>query len=500
MAVVNSFNQIFIPGIDELVSNNLDTVLSTNDTIDAINTNLAVGGTLESVYEAVDSANIAIDALPSKNPYPTFATWSNYNDNPYYNIYDSNMSPIGSGKAYTDGEMWNNWRDYFRTNSTIGSSSWTTTRFTQSTCFNQADGHWMLNLRPGHDVAVAKQPDAQDSYMPFFGVVIGKEGVRQNFSLFLSGTTMRIMPRGGMEGFFDSLNINNTTYMDTNGTTSYGMVGYNDRTRTLVAIFSKDNSNNYRMHIWKNEGPSNSLNSDNYQSGTLRRFLSEAKLGLSEGGEAASYEFFDFQWQANSSQNYNESRHRMRVIPGDNGLIGMTRFVPSNRTHYATYDPATSTLNTSFNSLAATTSYGIDNGGKYGMRHQITWDNNWVVGFSQYYYYGAGINAIFVDVRDPRNYYIGQWSSTSVGAQILPIQASKFVMGRSDNFDSSVGIRLSMVDPEGALKYGRTESGTISNGGNISLTRNTPEGLFDTYYTSTNYGALVAMPHWKVSI
>jgi hypothetical protein len=501
MAVVNSFNQIFIPGIDVKIASNLDTALSTNLTIDAINTNLALAGGLTEIFDAVDEVGATLSQLPTRDALPTFATYSNYSNNPYWNIYDSNVHGIGSGYGYTDAEMYSSMSEsYWYTNNNISSNSFTTQRWVGATCFNQADGHWMVNLNPGYQNSFAKNFDNQDSNMPYFGVIVGERGVRQKFSLFLSGTTMKIMPRGGMEGYYENLNINSSTYMTTNGTTSYGMVGYNDRTRTLVAVFAKDGSNNYRMHIWKNQGLNNSLNSDNYHSGTLRRFLSEAKIGLSDSGEAASYQYFDFQWQANSSQSYNESRYRMRVVPGDNGLIGMARFVPSNITHYATYDPAASTLNTSFNTISNTTSYGIEQGQKYGMRHQITWDNNWVAAFAPYYYYGSGVNVFFIDTRDPRNYYTGQWSSTSEGGQILPIQENKFIMGRSQNSDGNVGMYVSTIDPEGILQTGRDKTTTRANGSSISLTQNDNNGMMDTQYTSTNYPALVAMPHWKVAI
>jgi hypothetical protein len=358
----------------------------------------------------------------------------------------------------------------------------------------------MMRLNAGNRTYTAVNPDSSQSHMPYFGVVIGKRGIRHNFSLFNSNSTLRIMERGINEGWYESIDLNNSVYSTWTGQgTTYGSASYNDRTRTLVVIQARDGSNNYRMHIWKNEGTDRSLNSDNYYPGTLDKFLREAKLGLLDAGQGAgvcNYAFYDFQWQANSSQNYDESRYRMRVVAGDNGIIGMARMVPSNACNYATYNPSTQQLVTSFNTIGLTTSYGIEQGQRYGMRHMITWDNNWVAAYSCYYYYGSGMNVYFIDTRDPRNYFIGQHGATNQGCQLVPYQEDKFLFNDSThNVDNYYGMRLFIQEPEAALQ-GRTTSSTISNGGNIGLVNNPQWGLFDTEYSSTNYPGLQVMPHW----
>jgi hypothetical protein len=358
----------------------------------------------------------------------------------------------------------------------------------------------MMRLMAGNRTYTAVNPDVMQSYMPYFGVVIGKRGIRQNFSLFSSNNTLRIMERGIAEGYYETINLNQSIYSTWTGQgVTYGSAGYNDRTRTLVVIQTIDANNNYRMHIWKNEGTDRSLNSDNYYPGTLAAFLREAKTGLLDAGQGAgavSYAFRDFQWQASNSQSYDESRYRMRVVVGDNGIIGMARMVPSNQSQYATYNPATSQLVTSFNAIGLTTSYGIEQGQRYGMRHQISWDNNWVAAYNCYYYYGSGMNVYFIDTRDPRNYFIGQHGTTSHGCQIVPYQEDKFLFNDSThNVDNNYGLRLFIQEPQAALE-GRTTSSTIANGGNLGLVNNPQWGLFDTDYTSTNYPGLQSMAHW----
>jgi hypothetical protein len=499
MAVANTVTQIVLPGLDKVVQDQTVAALAANPTVAAILSNLAATGSKAALEAEIVKANAAVAQLPSVNPLPTFATYSCRDNRPYWNIYNSKLQPIDAGSQHTDTELWAPWAGWNYTNSHINSST-VTTSWSQATPFQQADGHWMMRLMAGNRTSTAVNPDAMQSYMPYFGVIIGKRGVRQNFSLFNSNSTLRIMERGIAEGFYENIDLNNSVYSTWTGQgTTYGSACYNDRTRTLVVVQARDGANNYRMHIWKNEGTDRSLNSDNYYPGTLDRFLREAKLGLLDVGQGAgvcNYAFYDFQWQANSSQNYDESRYRMRVVAGDNGIIGMARMVPSNACNYATFNPATTQLTTSFNTIGLTTSYGIEQGQRYGMRHNITWDNNWVAAYSCYYYYGSGMNVYFIDTRDPRNYFTGQQGNSQQGCQLVPYQEDKFLFNNSThNVDNAYGLRLFIIEPEAALQ-GRITNGTISNGASLVMEANPQWGRFDTDYTSTNYPGLQTLAHW----
>jgi len=498
MAVANTVTQIVLPGIDKVVQDQTVAAIAANPTVAAIISNLASTGTTTQLNAAIANANAVVADLPSTNPLPTFATFSCRDNRPFWNIYNSRLRPIDAGSQHTDSELWAPWTGINYTNSHINTSSWTTS-WSQATPMQQADGHWFMRLNAGNRTYTAMNADIAPSYMPFFGVIIGKRGVRQNFSLFSNNETLRIMERGIYEGYYENVNLNDNTYSTWVSGTQYGSACYNDRTRTLVVVAAKDGSNNYRLHRWINQGIDRSLNSDNYYPGTLAAFLREAKTGLLDVGQGSgtcSYNFYDFQWQANSSQSYNESRYRMRVVVGDNGIIGMARMVPSNANNYATYNPSTQQLVTSFNTISLTTSYGIEQGNRYGMRHQISWDNNWVAAYNCYYYYGAGMNVYFIDTRDPRNYFIGQHGTTSGGCQIVPYQEDKFMFNDSThNVDNNYGLILYIQEPEAALQ-GRVTNGTISNGGNLGLVNNGQRGKFDTDYTSTNYPGLQSLAHW----
>jgi hypothetical protein len=494
MAVANSTTQLMIPGLDASIQTNLNTVLNSNATVAAIQTNLNNAGSTTSLNTAITNASTAIATLPSREPYPNWGIWSNYGNSPRGTIYNSDNQKLYQFYQDTNSEMYANWTGYNYTNSNIGSNGWTN-YWMGATPFYQADGHWFQNVAQGYANYCGKNPDAAESWFPFWGVIVGKSGVRQKFSLYSNGSTLGVGYRGIYNANAEQINLNNTTFSTWYGGTNYGMAGYNDRTNTLVVIEAKDGSNNYRMHVWVNT--SVSLNSSNYLTGTLYNFVSQAKLG----GSGKSYNYYDFAWNFNSSANYNESRYRMRVIVGDNNVIGLSRMVPSNQTQYATYTLSSSTL-TNQTQIGLTTSYGIDNGNKYGMRHNITWDNQWVAAYSHYYYYGSGINVHFINTADPRTSFVGQNGDTNNGCQLIPYKSNKFIFNRSvENTDGNIGMRLYIVDPDGASRFGKQYSNaSISNTGTINLTASQMNGTFDTYYTSTNYCSIMPVPHWRMGI
>jgi hypothetical protein len=447
-----------------------------------------------------------VDALP------LIGMWGNYANYAHIGVYDSNLQPVYVSFAGVPGEGTYNevtyiYADYsselgntggvHQTQNTIGTNG-VTTSWVNATPWHQADGHWGLRFG-GFDTGggeIAKNYEQIANKYPYFGVVVGKRGVRQKISLYLLNNVMRIHRRGQW-GYDETVTISSSTFSTWNNQTSYGMIGYNDRTRTLVAIESTA-ANVCRMHIWKNLGEDRSLNEDNYQVGTLDAFLREAKAG-GPSGTQASYNYYDFTWASTNAGSYNESRYRMRVIPGDNGIIGLVRMVPSNRVEYATFDPSTSTLNTSYNSLTLTTSYGIDQSTHYGMRHEITWNNEWVAAYAPYYYYGCGMMNYFVNTKDPTKTYTASDTNTTSGCRLLPIGEDKFIWNNSaTNANESVGMTAYIVDIGGIYRNGfRANGSAVSNNGAISFTDSgRSDYQFDIRYTSTNYPCLVPVERW----
>lgn len=494
MAIKNSYEQIAFPGLEAIVTDAMNSAITDNATLSAVQVNLSSSGDIQAIKDAITTISNSSGNLASAEPEPTYAFWDNQGNTPRFSIYSSNYDFISSGYVNTSWEKYNYGTGTNYTDSSISSNSLTTYSI-QGCSFGQADGHMIMNVNSGQNNGGGNYYPGIDSFFSRWGVVVGQEGKRQKISLYLNNSSLQVMPRG-TTAYYDSINLNNTTYSSWFGGTSVGMIGYNERTGTMVAMEAKDTSNNYRMHIWKNTG--RELNTTSYKTGTLHLFLSEAKAQTSPNPDAqVSYNYYDFQWQASSSNSYSESQYRMRIIPGDNGVVGMARMIPSNGIFYATFTPSSSTLNTSYNSVSSSTTYGYEQGDYYGMRHQITWDNNIVACYAPYYYYSSGMNTFFIDATDPRKYLTGQYGDTSYGNQIVPFGKDKFLFNRGQN-SNSLGSTPAQVDPAGGLA-GRTYSGAATNGSALNLTALQESYRFSGYYTSTNYPVLLPMAHWKVT-
>jgi hypothetical protein len=94
MAVANTVTQIVLPGLDKVVQDQTVAALAVNPTVAAIISNLAQSGSTSQLNAAIASANAVVSDLPSQNPLPTFATYSCFNNRPYWNIYNSKLQPI----------------------------------------------------------------------------------------------------------------------------------------------------------------------------------------------------------------------------------------------------------------------------------------------------------------------------------------------------------------------------------------------------------------------
>lgn len=431
-----------------------------------------------------------------KQPLPLVGVFSSYNNSPDCSIYDSDFNLVSranqtnAGNAWaTSGEIWSDYTGWNYTNGQVSSSSAGTYWIKATPCYS-VDGHQLLRLSANGGMAM-RQPDQMGSFMANFGVVVGPEGYRQPMSLWFSGTTLRQYTRGGFAQL-DQLTTglataSAATWAGAN-TNMRSAVGYHWAAGLLVLIEARDASCNYRAHIWKH--PTAKLSG---KPGELNQFILEAKAG----SNGASYQYVDFSWNANGSTGYTESQYRMRVIPTKSGKIALVRFVPSNCSHMAVLTPGagnTGTLDTNFTTVSCTTSYGIEQGSYYGMRHQITWDNQWVAAFAPYYYYGSGLSGHVVNTDDPTRYYRLSYSSSSCGVSILPIRASGFAYSfHENNADSSQGLNVGLMDFAGA---GFQTTGVLANGGAVSLS--TSRYWIDTGYTSTNYPCLMPVENWKI--
>lgn len=430
-----------------------------------------------------------------KQPLPLIGVYSCYNNSPDCSIYDSDLNLVSrsnqstGGTAWvTSGEIWSSYSGWNDTHGQVSSNSATSHWVKATPCYS-ADGHQMLRLSSNGGIAM-RDPNQMGSFMANFGVVVGPEGYRQPMSLWFSGTTLRQYTRGGfaqLDQLTTGLNSAQAATWAGSNANMRGAVGYNWVTGTLVLIEARSANCEYRAHIWRH--PTAKLSG---KPGELNKLILDAKAGTN----GASYQYIDFTWNANNSSSYTESQYRMRVIPTRSGKIALVRFVPHNCTHMAVFTPGsgnTGTLDTNFTTVSCTTSYGVEQGNYYGMRHQITWDNNWVAAFAPYYYYGSGLSGFVVSTNDPAQYYRLSYTSSSCGVSIIPIRASGFAYSfHESNSDSTQGLNVGLMD---FSTPGFQTNGTLAVGGAVSLS--TSRYWIDTGYTSTNYPCLMPVENWN---
>jgi hypothetical protein len=522
MGLSSSATLLYLPGQDANQQAQMTVALNTNANILSILTSSAAASgtaaaitTVAGVQSQVGSvATQSTTLLPQVESLPTIATFHNWQNTPGYAVYDSELQPLHSSYLTTNSEIGQAFTGPNYTNGGIGSNGYTTSWVT-ATPYTQADGNWLVSVPSQigsfNNGMYGINRDAVDTPYPRFGVMLSKTGIRQKWSIYTSDGNVALYPFGQISPY-EYLNINNGIYSTWFGGNAYGSIGYNDRTQTLVVLEGKDNSNNYRLHIWRNTNAGRSLNDPNMETGRLNQFLIEAKTAGAAGAGVTMtsatgvfYTYNDFQWQANNSQNYTESRYRMRVFPADNGTIGMIRFVPSNGVYAANFTPVPGTsgtygtLNTSYTGQGCTTSYGIDSGNPYGMRHQQTWDNNWVFGYAPYYYYGAGMMGIVLNTVDPTKYYGIAYAGTNGGCQMIPFKQDKFLWTVTDqNSDGNVGARFWVNDVGGWYNNGRDWNGNVVANGQTMGPSNPPTMLyaFDVRNTTTNYPMIMSPRHW----
>lgn len=421
---------------------------------------------------------------------PIFMVWSSQDVG--YDIYDSYLGHVTSGFPYTNSELWGQYSGYTQTNSTISSNS--TSYFVQSISCNTSDGNVTLSVpsKGGRQVSMNRNPDQFPGWWSRNAVIVHEEGIRNPWSLHFNNNYWAVTIRGGALGW-DSVDANSSLIRDVGAySATYGSASYNQRTRTLCVIMASDGNNNYRAYFYKH--PTIDLMSKSLKGGEFYKFLTEAKAGTN----GASYFYNDFTWQTSGSTSYNESRYKVKTVMGDNGLVGLMRMTPSNQTVSGFFTPGANGATVSVTNLIAlglTTSYGYEQGDRYGAQHQTTWDSSWVACYTPYYYYGSGMNVHFICAKDPSKQYYRQDGNTSLGFQIVPVLENQFLVAVSINNDGNAEMQFASLDPEGHRVNGLDGGGgAIANGAQVHMEWQYQQ--LDTPYTSTNYSAIVAAGNW----
>ena len=177
--------QIIVPGLEKAVSDILSPIVAANNTQIAATTT-TVASNISSVAGKLSSPVISRNNN-EVSPYPTFAIWTNDNNNKAgFNIINSDFQSIATNSmpnyfgGYQSPDLDNmpNWYEDFRsytyTQGNFGSST-VTTYFGGSTVWGSADGH--VIYRPNNHGGFAgnwiNRADNQNQYLIRCGTIIG---------------------------------------------------------------------------------------------------------------------------------------------------------------------------------------------------------------------------------------------------------------------------------------------------------------------------------------
>ncbi|MBF0454935.1 MAG: hypothetical protein HQL72_09015 [Magnetococcales bacterium] len=336
-------------------------------------------------------------------------------------------------------------------------------------------GHIALGVGPDGTM-IGRHQTASGMALRNVGVWVNNQ-TNKNLALFMENQYAAISPRSVAMSYRMSYEGNhiawtNSKFYNQNGygtRNKWGMIGYNEKTRTLVINENTAASTAMRLHIYTDVDPIN-VDADDRRS-------------WFDNIDEANHTTFD--WTANDASNI-ESYYRAVVVPCDDGKIIIVRMAPSSYGMLDRFTPdgAGSYTKETTHTLSTTTAYGAEQGSHYGVRFQISNDGKYILTYQPYYYYGGGAEVFLIRVSDGQYAYL-QHQDSSNGRSFVPIREKGFLMTQSIDADSGAGMSSSHIDP--ALIF-RDIADKANMSGKIP---DFGSQLLDSAYTSTNYPFIV---------
>jgi len=417
------------------------------------------------LQRAVGSIGGISDEVASSIGDSAFVAFSQYSNARYAaNTYDNNLnfsrywaSPLSASAA---SELSANNYSYSKTNSTASSATMSASHTPSSSLL----GHNSIYI--GEDGSISVNNGSLRGQTNVGTWVNGKSGDK---SLHLDNKKIFTTKRSIISATINMPNSDTSLPFE-----SYmrGTIGYNEKNGTLV-VSSSSSSYQQVTYIYKNvNAPDSYETQDDFYAALTSPIVLPAftNAPYSTGGI--------------------EHKERGVVTVCDNGDIIVVKMIPSKGmySYKVTYDEATDAYTVPTSVLATdtwTTTYGVEQGNAYGIRHTISNDQTKVIIYCSAYYYGAGYYLHIVDVKTGKVLKYSQKDS-SYGYQFIPIFESNLIINKSINADGNKGMSIYMIDIESQLESmsSGAEVGDLSIGSII-------QGVFNNAYTSTDYPIMI---------
>jgi len=278
----------------------------------------------------------------------------------------------------------------------------------------------------------------------------------------------------------------------------YGTCSYN-RKRNKIAFMETNDSYTYQPFVWSNtpnlrsyahtgdwyQGQSEQASARSIGNSTLAQYFATSS-NRSPASGSGSYA----QATGKPTNQTTEDRQRGQLVLCDNDRLVMFQMIPSYGSWTTRWNSPSVDGNGnsqgSIRTFSWTTSYGIDQGHRYGSKFTQTSDGRYIAMFCAAYYYGAGLMCTIVRVSDGKCLHT-QWQSSGNTISPIPFGKSDFLMCSSSNADSGYGAQFIVFNCD--YRFGNS-----NDNDDPSMVNNYDDATrycFDHAYYTTSYPAFI---------
>ena len=281
----------------------------------------------------------------------------------------------------------------------------------------------------------------------------------------------------------------------------YGTCSYN-RKRNKLAIMETDDGYSYQPFVWSDvpnlrsyahsrnfyQGVTEQANAIDFANNSpLQQWFTNNTAKRTPASGTGSYG----QASGKPTNGSTEDQRRGQLVICDNDRLVMFQMIPGYGSWVGRWNSPTVDGNGncqgSIQNMSWTTSYGQDQGNRYGSRFVQTSDGRYIAAFCPSYYYGAGLMCTIIRVSDGKSLHT-QWNSSGNTVVPIPYGKSSFLMCSSENTDSGYGVQFTRFNCDWRF-------GNSSDNSNPSMLDNyeSTRWMFDHAYHSTSYPTFI--PH-----
>ena len=432
---------------------------------------------------------------------PAFACWSNNGTQGGWSIYDHNFHCIG--RFMLNNSNVNGGGTMSSTAANEMTDSYAASAFTQTGTttgnndtyaqpqFNNYLGNCLLSIgftqgsNACGDIMGSTGYEQRGYGLADCGVIVNEPN--QDYAIFMSGSGRLRIGQRSMNWYVHQRVVNTQNYTTVTAKQSgynlnsiQGRISYNAKTKK-VCIIEVNDSYGARPTVY------NAVPNLRYYAPSLFRGVAEQSAAYAAGTTGPVYDFFNT--AANYTTTYvaatgkpansqGEDNYRGIPVMCDNDKIVWIQMIPSNNVWMSRWN-ADGTHTGALINRGLTTSYGTDQGFRYGIRHQVSSDGRYVLVHCPYNYYGSGSKVFLVRVSDGKTVW-DESNNGTYGFFYTPIGKSDFVMLENVNADGAAGIHHQSILSDAIMNQ-------TADLAQVNMCRSYVPGFMHSNFYSTDY-------------